>query len=324
MFLFGVRKTARKLCESIKIICMLAVLLCNLSLTKAESAADNCSNLVQKPLDIERSPGVILNEIRDMLSESDCETLKRLSQHPDDSTSVFAAWEIAVQQCLSAHASEQQTLPRQQVSRNMAWFLGFLEGRLEILAPTWWRQSLQQTRLELEVDRKTGEGIFIGLSLEYPETVLVQVTPRILVNSSTQAAMVDGLLHVKKKGLAFSIPKALFDAIDNGQEIPGKVVLLAKRCDDRSVILVVHGLQLGDPFLISRISLNSDKVLWNRKIRVAVKQMGGLSGPGPWHRISIHIASDRVVLFGAATTGFFTTSFAKHDGVRNFAFFSSE
>jgi hypothetical protein len=230
--------------------------------------------------------------------------LPMLRECPHDGVAIQAAW----QDVALGTTGKSGNLNREKV----LWFLGFLEGRLRIRPPDWWRDALlasefndQGSVFVWKVNKhRRYEQAGVGEVMSPPGTKLKRKNKDLVVQIGGQTATVSEDVVLKKK---------------RGDRVSAAITV--GRC-----YLAVHD-DLGFAYPLVCVDRVSGKRVWKAEVWDVFWLRGGLSwlsNPSINDRAVAVIEQDeRVVVFGAGITGFNIEGFRASDGSNLFRFSSS-
>jgi hypothetical protein len=233
---------------------------------------------------------------RELFKKVGAEGLRELQTHSEDGISIQAAWEEVV---LKVPEKKSVHLDRHKLD----WFLGFLEGRARLRAPSWWSDSL----LDSEAYRPNLVYVRPGMPKENPYHELGLDHFRGPHNTSLKREHEKIVLRVGKE--AVPIPEDLL--------VKENVSALMK---PSHCYIAVHE-NVGHGYKLACIDRTSEKLVW--KTDVFGTWWGDFStGPAQmW--VSVTEQKERIVVFGAAATGLHVEAFRAKDGKNLFRFSTS-
>jgi hypothetical protein len=230
--------------------------------------------------------------------------IRRLENHPNDGIALQAAWEA-----VALTVPEQSKHGVRPDSHRLAWFIGFVEGRLRLAVPRWWQEVLLDSYLHTRVILCPGEPsknpyhrAGLGQSFCPRDTTMKREGNKIVLRVSEDSIPIpDDLLHKTDDGEVDSNISALFTKT---------------QC-----YVAIHG-DVGYTFKLVCIDRSSEKVRWKSDVWATFWGGGGFSGfPEEW--VSIREQNGRVIVFGAAVTGIHVEGFRADNGKNLFRFSSS-
>jgi hypothetical protein len=240
---------------------------------------------------------------RALFSKVGPDGVRKLLTHPDDSIAIQAAWEEVA---LTVPEREPRIAVRPD-GRKLAWFLGFLEERGRVQPPLWWSEMVLDSR----ANRR--DNIYPGNPKEMPyheagldgaqaprDTTLKKEGDQVLLKVGSEAVL---------------IPESVLEKTDRGTVLCGvSAFVTPTRC-----YLAVHG-DVGYSYPVACIDRSTAKVIW--KSEVWGTWWGGATGIHfMW--VAVTEQHDRIVVFGAGTTGIHVEAFRPDDGKNVFRFSSS-
>jgi hypothetical protein len=228
--------------------------------------------------------------------------LSALRRSEDDSIAIQAAWrEIAL------------TIPEEngpQVYRpdkdKLRWFLGFLEGRGRIDSPKWWAEIVADMRAHRRSNIFSRE--WAGNPYHEAGVKFVRAPHGTTIKKDGN----DYLLTIG--GDSVKLPDEILEKSDDG-ELSGNFsgYFTPKRC-----FVAVHN-DVGYQHTVACIDRSTGELVWRAKACGCF--WGGATGIHE-SRVSVTLHEDRVVVFGAAHTGFYAHAFRAEDGKTIFRFSS--
>jgi hypothetical protein len=231
--------------------------------------------------------------------------LPLLRECPHDGVAIQAAWQEVA---LGTHTGEAGKLKREKV----IWFLGFLEGRIRIRPPNWWREALLDSQFNQagsvfvwKVNKhQRYEKARVDEVMSAPGTTLKRKNKDLVVQIGDESATVSEDVVLKKKR---------WDRVS--------AAITARRC-----YLAMHD-DLGFAYPLVCVDRVSGKTAWKAEVWDVFWLRGGLSwlsDPSINDRaVAVVEQDERVVVFGAGITGFNVEGFRASDGSNLFRFSSS-
>lgn len=239
---------------------------------------------------------------RSLFSASGTNGLARLRCSRDDSIAIQAAWEEVA---LTIPEAEDPQIYRPDKEK-LNWFIGFLEGRLNIAAPKWW------ANLVLDARARRRSIILLGQPTAdpYHKVRLKYVTcPR----DTT----------VEKSGDSYIVAIGA-DSVT----LPDEMLLKSDRdellcnisaCFVPEYCFVAVHTDLGYPHDVACIDRSSGKLKWKAEACGCFFGFGGRAHS--W--VSVSMQGDRVFVFGAGNFGFYVHAFRTDNGNTVFRFSSN-
>jgi hypothetical protein len=249
--------------------------------------------------------------------------LAKLRMHQNDGIALQAAWQEVA---LTVPEKEPKKAVRPDPQK-LAWFLGFLEGRLHVQAPQWWAVCLLDTRANRRGNMYSGASIKdtsgdSGTSrptrdmtsktntdqtirLRHPEYAEPGVR---LQNVSGRTVLVIGLESIP-------LPDELLHKSNSGELFDHISVLASTNC----VYVAVHD-DVGFPYKLACLDRVSGKIIWKSDV------WGTWWGFGSGVHIMIVAIvelDNRVIVFGWGSTGMNVEGFCADDGSNLFRFSTS-
>jgi hypothetical protein len=222
-----------------------------------------------------------------------------LQTYPQDGVAIRAAWEE-----VRLTVSEKEPASAVRPDRHkLDWFLGFLEGRARVKAPTWWSDAL------LDSQANSRDNIYPG-----------HIKERLYQNlglGSARGPNNTGLQRKDKKfalvvgGESTVIPEEILQKSDQGS-VCGNIsaLMTPSRC-----YVAVHG-NWGNPFKLTCIDRATGKILWTSEVYGSYWGSGG--GRGEMF-VAITEQGNRIVVFGSSI-GMHVEAFRPEDGANLFRF----
>jgi hypothetical protein len=240
---------------------------------------------------------------RALFSKVGSDGVRKLLTHPDDSIAIQAAWEEVA---LTVPERERRFAVRPDAGK-LTWFLGFLEERGRVQPPPWWAEMV----LDSGANRR--DNIYPGNPKESPYHDAGLDLAQAPLDTSLKKEGNQVLLKVGSH--AVRIPESLLEKTDRGTVLCGVSALVTPtRC-----YLAVHG-DVGYPYPVACIDRSTAKVVW--KSEVWGTWWGGATGIHfMW--VAVTEQNDRIVVFGAGTTGIHVEAFRPDNGKNVFRFSSS-
>jgi hypothetical protein len=231
--------------------------------------------------------------------------LPPLRESANDGIALQAAWQEVA---LSTHTSKAGHPNREK----LVWFLGFLEGRIRIRPPDWWRQALLASKFN------SGGSVFVlnvNKHQRYKKTGLDDMmSPPGTTVKRKDASFV---LQVGEQSASIS------DYIVLNRQRANRLsaAITARRC-----YLAVHD-DLGFAYPLFCTDRASAQTFWKAEVWDVFWLRGGLSwlsDPSVNDRAVTVVEQDgRVVVFGAGVSGLNVEGFRANNGTNLFRFSSS-
>lgn len=239
---------------------------------------------------------------RTLFNNINPDDLGALQTHQEDTIAIRAAWQ-AVVFSIPDNGSVDTLRPRR---RQLDWFLGFLEGRLHVQAPSWWAEALLDSQADsryvypARFRKPTCHEAGVGGLRASADTALKQEGNAVVLTVGSESA---------------PIPKELVAKTDTREERRTITVLMTPS----RYYIAVHG-QVGYPYDLACVDRLSGKALWRSKVRGT---WSGFSNGYHEMRVTITEQDKRVVVFGCALTGINVEIFQSADGLALSRFSSS-
>jgi len=289
-------------------------------LAAIESPEEDSEAALPKPFNLQDSPGKIAKQFREVFQVCDDQSLRQLQLHPELSVSLFASWEEVIRRCTAAQASLDDSCAQREYDRSLASFVGFFEGRVNTKVPRWWRRAIQQA--EPHFEEMSGKKYLYEFVHEGPCLPLIEVAPRIVAEPNTTVQIEDKSVKIGRPDFNLTLARTILDEVADGQTTLSNVVVIAKRVDDDTAMVVIYGGLPSDPCWIAQVATHSSIIRWQQRVRFAPDHTGFLSGAGPWHDMSLKFDAKQVILFGQGPFGVYAAGFSTTDGRFLFRFFS--
>jgi hypothetical protein len=233
--------------------------------------------------------------------------LSNLKLHADNSIAIQAAWSEALNS-LSDKDKEHFYVPKDRVATSR--FFGFLEGRAGISIPKWWTVKMSPSELDIKKrerwrrrSKKFGPDEFV-----YHQTGLHSIkgpTDTFLMRDKGAVVLKIGDDQAR---LPESISKLLDDR--NDYQITG--------CFSPSTCYVAIHDSIGASHSIWSLSRDSEEVNWQKRVNGCLWS-GGTTGFHESH-VEVALQGDKLLVFGAAGTGFYAAGFESRSGEELFQF----
>jgi hypothetical protein len=231
--------------------------------------------------------------------------VKVLKTHPNDGIALRAALEEALLDV--KYAKGNLRAGSREEARSLSRLLGFLEGRLRINAPDWWRKMVigaefdaKNFRFLFDAEKETWHRV-PGFSPCLPKNVHFQKC------HNRRYLKIDGETRI-------SLPSKLRKDIPYGDS----GVLTVASDNENCYSAVYFGLTGG--FTLHCSDRRSGKDLWEADVLGAA---GGLlrggSGPG-YHRVTLLSGDSVLYVFGGESDGAYVEGFDKKSGKVRFRF----
>jgi hypothetical protein len=224
---------------------------------------------------------------RALFKAAGAEGLPALKLHRHDSIALQAAWEEVT---LTVPEKPLQVI--RPNSNKLHWFLGFLEGRVQVQAPPWW------TEMVLDCTSRGRRRIYAGQSDKYPYE---KVGPDSLwAPRGTTLKMNGDRFMLQIHDQCVLIPKDLMRPGDGN---------ISALITPRHCYLATHSFE-GSTFPLVCIDRASSKIVWKSEVWATY----GCIGPLNYHLVQVTQQNDRIVVFGAGTTGIYMEGFRADNG----------
>jgi hypothetical protein len=228
-------------------------------------------------------PGYVQG-FRALFKELGQEGVRRLKAHPHDGVALRAAWE-EVSESVQA-SSRGRDLDGPKLQR----FLGFLEGRLHINAPSWWEKYF------LSAQAYHRENIFFSIPDQaFPYSRFQAVGVGTGLSAPKGASLVkgaDGLIYKSEQG-SLVVPAEALDL----EKVRGPIDSLSAGADTKRWYLAVHGTR-GHGYPLLGVDRETGKVIWRADVW-ATPLSAMYTGYG-YHFVTVVPHGDRVIVFGMA------------------------
>jgi len=263
--------------------------------------------LVEKLLawDPESGPGYRLTEAYDALfAVAGPQGVKRLQSSPSDSIAIQAAWQEVILSIPEGDLPHTIDIDPDKLRQ----FVAFLESRERLKAPPAWANFVMASQANRRNNTFPGHelsmlSLYHEAGLEHAraplDTTLARDGDRVLLTKGTQTT---------------AVPANLLDPADVG---PGASA--SAHFTPENAFVAIHD-DVGYPYNLVCIDRPTEKVVWTS--RVWGSWWGGTSGV---HMtcVWVTVQDDRVIVFGAGSTGTHVEAFRAADGANLFRFSSS-
>jgi hypothetical protein len=239
---------------------------------------------------------------RALFKATSAEGLRRLQMNASDTIALQAAWE-QVERTMPAKPDRAARPDREK----LAWFLGFLEGRVRVQTPQWWADVVLDSHANSQGkvypgNPKTWAYHNAGLDdlCAPPDTTVKQEHGRFLLVVGKQAV---------------TIPESVLRRASSGR-VCGNIsgLITPQRC-----YVAVHD-DFGFAYPLTCIDRKSTKVVWNTKAWGDF--WGTVAGFGHSY-VTVTEQDNHVVVFGASSSGIHVEAFQAEDGRNVFRFANS-
>jgi hypothetical protein len=240
---------------------------------------------------------------RNLFGKVGADGIRRLQADAHDGIAIQAAWEEVA---LTVPEKEPERSVRPD-RHKLDWFLGFLEGRGRVRAPQWWAEMVLDSRANRRDNISPGspkETPYHRAGLDSAEAPRDTTLKR------------DGDKIILKVGKdSVPIPEAILDKTDSGRvHCNVSALITPSRC-----YITVHE-SAGYPYQLFCIDRSTAKIVW--KSEVWATWWGATTGIGHmW--VALMDQNQRIVVFGAGSTGIHVEAFQRDDGSNLFRFSSS-
>jgi hypothetical protein len=249
------------------------------------------------------NPGAVALGFQNLVEQFGSKQLRSLTTCENLSISLRAAWE----EVLSSLPQKRQKEARTVDPGHLEWFLGFIEGRLYVPPPQWWKTGISLSRAFAR-----DNVIFQDLeqSSLYHKTWRELEAPR-----DTSMVERDGEVRLVVGKASTTIPLKEFERIvpPESQLARLSACLAEKRC----YIAVHDGMaRAGSLFALDR---HNGKPLWEKELWVG-RDAGAYSGQDGLHCVSIVTHRDRIIVFGMGGNAAYVEGYGAEDGRPLFRF----
>ncbi len=227
------------------------------------------------------------------------EDLPRARPSTDNSVALRTAWDTVADTVPIERGTEQY----QPDAKALAWFLGFVEGRIRVAPPEWWRKAIRDAHaydrdnIEL-LGRLESNPYHRRDALSFPVNADVENLGDAIVYS----------VGVEK----LAIPEELLLRADGG-ELFGAV---SGSFTDKHLFVAVHH-DVPHAHDVACLERATGKVVWRSKACGCLRPSIGGNGNTGRRGTCVSVVptdDDRVFVFGAAFTGFYLHGFRAGDG----------
>jgi hypothetical protein len=226
--------------------------------------------------------------LRDDTPENRCIT------STEDVIAIHAAWRRLD---LSLRRQKEAPNSPRKVEDSAEYFVGFIEGRLEVICPEWWKEAILSTavhesgHLAFNIPDEKGERL-VHEKMRWP--------------AGTKIVEEDGgLLHIIRGNQRIDAPKALIHEEANG----------SRQVDFITVNGSVFIAFCPPHASISLLKLREKKKKWTQNIR-GEWFVGTFFGPGERQRVEIVISKGRIFVFAGSESVVYLEAFDANDGNR--------
>jgi hypothetical protein len=239
-------------------------------------------------------PGTVQAAYRTLFKKLGPDGVHELLTHRNDSIALRAAWEEVNLTLPVKEPGEVLVVDRHKLD----WFVGYLEGRVRVRAPEWWKEAM----LGSKANRRDNVYPAIHERPFYHDTAVDFAK----APSGTTLVRTDGKLNLRIGTDAAVLPDEILRKDDAGKLSDNITALFTpSRC-----YVALHD-DVGYPYQLVCIDRSSGHLKW--KADAWGSYIGGASGPFS-SRVAILEQDERVFVFGVATTGFHVEGFRSKDG----------
>ncbi|MCH7987543.1 MAG: hypothetical protein IID46_00170 [Planctomycetes bacterium] len=263
-----------------------------------------------------KSPNDFREAVKQLVGKASKKQLREYKTHSHNSIALHAAWE---------EAKRSTTISRAQLSKlengaavssitiNMnrpalQQFISFMEGRLRVTPPNWWRTKVRRARTYWNIDDELS---FPRIDSWFIEDKRVLPYSKYKGQVSTLSEidltnLTDGRLKVTSEKLSCTIPARYLEAAkkrfsEKNQTTWPDLLGLTAWMDDKHCIFGFH-YWLPDGFTLHCIDRKTTKHIWSTEVR-GYGYFGGFSGAATLrHWVEIRRRGDKLFLFGIKQT----------------------
>jgi hypothetical protein len=249
-----------------------------------------------------KSPVFAATGFEKLFDKRRAEQIRGLKAHASVGIGLRAAWEEVRISVPEKRQPSQLDVDRTRLSR----FIGFVEGRLCISLPPWW----EETVLNAQAFERANIFFTVQPQLLYPKRGLGFLMPRdtTLINTQQQAVL-------QVRGESVRIPAKV---LENGRTHSGPCLSAFL---DRDRAYVAMQSDCCDPYQLICIDRRLGNIVWEAEVWASG---GGIFYCGPsYHVVSISVADQRVLVFGAGPNCVYVEGFAVVNGTPLFRFSTS-
>jgi hypothetical protein len=234
--------------------------------------------------------------------DADLHTLQLLTKHENAQVAVWAAW----RELLLAIPKHEDRLKDVPDPKTLERFLGFLEGRLHVVAPRWWEQEF----LGMKV------GSFGAMTVPSPKVELYERTERWLwATNNCSVHESKGNTYLQIGGESTALPPAVDNAIKEHN-----YHRLSAEADRSRCYLVTH-TSICSRSPLYCLDRQSGKVLWRTEIWADwTMALGGGGSNLGFHVITLSVKNDRLLVFGIGPRCCYLEEFRCENGQNVFRF----
>jgi hypothetical protein len=239
-------------------------------------------------------PGAAQKAYRILFKKIGADGIHNLLVHTSDTIAIRAAWEEVN---LTVPEMEQSKVLRPD-RHKLDWFIGFLVGRVHVKPPQWWIDAM----VESKANRR--DNIYPDMSMKrmYHDSGLGSIRAPLDTTLTEKGGNV--VLRVAGESVAF--PMELLRKDDAGKATGSVSAILSPS----RYYVAVHE-DVGYPYRLACIDRASGKERWSAKTWGS----WAFNADGVFDCwITVTEQDDRIILFGAASTGFHVEGFRSDDG----------
>lgn len=251
-------------------------------------------------------------EFHRLFAQTDNDALSAMTTDQNDTLAVQAAWEQVKRTFRPKPAKVDGIVTTREAikvdSDRLNWFLGFLQGRLRVVCPEWWKREL------LRLSYASQRGVIVkGLwDMAHDLNEVFNNTEAAVLPIGTSMSIRDGAIEIAIGPESMKLPNELVRQLDGG---PDCITSLAVAMTEQYCFVAFPEV---DKYHLWCVNRNGGKVAWSATVlcgKQPINQQGPLS-----FRAVLSISGDRVIVYGADRYLMYAEGFAIEDGAVRFRF----
>lgn len=267
---------------------------------QAVSQSDDIERIIAKYDDIQSSREYS-EFYRSLFTACEPSELAALNSNANDSIATQSAWEIVT---MTVPKEDGPNVYRPEAFK-LAWFVGFFEGRNRVTTPAWWRTVVLDARANRRNNIYPGE----PNELPYHRSKIKGVA----CPTHATVTQADHVVTYRTSNDSIVIPEVLLDRASDGDLWCNiSCAFTKKHC-----FAAIHD-DVGYPHNVACIDRETGKILW--KSKACGCWWGAATGRHESWVAVMPTDGERVVIFGSASTGFYSHGFDARTGSTLFRF----
>jgi hypothetical protein len=286
--------------------------------TASSQEDQNFEAAVRKAVDV----GELADVYQNLLNQASNETIDRLKMSCNTGIAIRASWEVVRRTMTAALLGTDE--PERIDPEAMQHFLGFVEGRLRINPPKWWKCRMARAMYRNSEDWMVLLGPEWIRPMPYSETKSFIAAPR---GTSVEREN-GGLRIVLEQGKVLYVPEAVLKQAEQENNLDRRIGERLRRLDavvvDKERFLVAFYMDNQETeYPLFCLGCSSGKVLWKANVWAGYSHLAGRPHDFFVHLTDIRIADGVIYVFGLTSLSAYIEGFSLTDGKNKFHFSTS-